>query len=154
MRPMYWRKAFKRVVRIADYTDPDAHPERQSKVFAAIDWDGQRLSITGVEGPKANGDAIGSCGQIRLDVSWHTNRIPEYSQIAGIWKRWHLNNMRAGCEHQRAERWDKRLLSEPCPTCGYKFGSEWLHEEVPDHVLIFLRQLTDASAIVPMVWLR
>lgn len=26
-------------------------------------------------------------------------------RLAGYWRRWHLNGMRAGCEHQRAEGW-------------------------------------------------
>jgi len=29
----------------------------------------------------------------------------------------------------------KGLLSEPCPECGYRYGSAWLHEELPPEVL-------------------
>lgn len=84
----------------------------------------------------------------------------------------HLNDMHAGCEHQRAEGWDKRpidpskplntygkhfpgqksdswnmlgwvtrkehpegLLSHPCPTCGYKYGSAWKRAELPAETL-------------------
>lgn len=91
-----------------------------------------------------------------------------FAEMHEIWSRWHLNDMRAGCEHQRAEKWDERpiyadkptrayvshadgtsswnmltwlpvekggLLSAPCPTCGYKYGTKWLKEELPQDVL-------------------
>jgi len=89
-------------------------------------------------------------------------------RLLELWERWHLNGLRAGCEHQRAGGWDKRpiypdkptsayvrhpdrsngwnmltwlpvehggLLSAPCPTCGYKYGSQWLYEAIPTEVL-------------------
>ena len=103
-------------------------------------------------------------GQLRETVRQYLTKplISEekLARILEIWKRWHLNGMRAGCEHQRAEGWDERpidpakpldsyglhfpgqkhsswnmliwvrrdehpegLLSYPCPTCGYKYGS-------------------------------
>ena len=87
-------------------------------------------------------------------------------RMVEIWKRWHLNDMRAGCEHQRAEKWEERRidpkelpnhagnrdeqgiiatwvlpsehkdgsLTKACPTCGYKYGSQWLREEIPPEV--------------------
>lgn len=66
-----------------------------------------RLSITGVEGPKSNGDCRGSCGQIVMSLGantvepapgWDRDKIARFLEI---WDRWHLNDMRAGCEHQR-----------------------------------------------------
>lgn len=209
------------------------------RIFVTVDWDGKRLSFTGVEGPKANGDATGSCGQ--LDVSKHSPRL------ATLWERWHLNDMRAGCEHQRADavfkttaaltlqpltwgpkyhelrkqalsggmapmdalnwretvkmvealtmghgkpahpkRWgsvgDKLLISglvkvekteerpatqvnvaehpegllmKACPTCGYKYGSKWLHEDVPEEVLRELHDMgPDATEKLPKCWRR
>lgn len=35
-------------------------------VFCSIEFDGKRLSITGVEGPLASGNARGGCGQIEM----------------------------------------------------------------------------------------
>lgn len=32
-------------------------------------------------------------------------------------------------------------VGQPCPTCGYEYGSAWLYEPVPADVLEFLRQL-------------
>ena len=37
------------------------------------------------------------------------------------------------------------LLCRPCPTCGYKYGSEWRYEEVPAEMLGFLRALPDTD---------
>lgn len=91
----------------------------------------------------------------------------ELAQLIEIWDRWHLNNMRAGCEHQRALGWDstvpldpskpvgwgnyatwKRhdehpngLLCKPCPVCGYEYGSAWLHEPLPQEVVDFVEGL-------------
>lgn len=37
------------------------------------------------------------------------------------------------------------LLGKPCPTCGYRYGSAWLYEPVPEHVLTWLQTLPTAS---------
>lgn len=95
----------------------------------------------------------------------------DLAELVSIWRRWHLNDMRAGCEHQREEGWDERpidptkptntygrhfegqqqdswnllgwvrpdehpdgLLTKPCPVCGYKYGSAWLTEDLPESV--------------------
>jgi hypothetical protein len=95
-------------------------------VFATIEWKGGRLSITGVIGPKANGDALGSCGQIvgeslegiELAPDW----TPEtYARFVETWERWHLNDMRAGCEHQRANWGDP---TERVEVVSYKLTTE------------------------------
>lgn len=39
---------------------------------------------------------------------------------------------------------EKGILCKPCPVCGYKYGSEWLKEEVPEEVLDFLKSLPDS----------
>lgn len=31
------------------------------------------------------------------------------------------------------------MLSQPCPVCGYKYGSAWLHEELPESIISELR---------------
>lgn len=94
------------------------------RVFVKVDWNGKRLSITGVDGPKSNGDARGGCGQIidtlrELGVyapGWDKAKAEE---LARVWERWHLNDMRAGCEHQRAEEWDERPIDPTKPTHSY-----------------------------------
>jgi hypothetical protein len=102
---------FTRHVRIAHLRYPwGVDGEQPLAVYATIKWDGKRLSITGVEGPKANGHAWGSCGQVTMNSADHVQRIPEYDQLAEVWERWHLNDMNAACEHQRAEGWGKEDL--------------------------------------------
>ena len=97
-------------------------------------------------------------------------------RMAAIWKRWHLNDMRAGCEHQRAAEWKKvridpaevpnitancdekgvlaiwvrktehpaGLLCEPCPVCGYRYGTAWLKEEIPQDIQDEIRSWSNA----------
>lgn len=78
-------------------------------VYVTAKWNGKSLSITGVEGPKLDGDARGGCGQITLRPGdfdfFHFDWTPEkMARLQAIWDRWHLNDMRPGCEHQRAAR--------------------------------------------------
>ena len=100
------------------------------------------------------------------------------ARLREIWERWHLNGMRAGCEHQRAEKWHERpidpskptntygqwcgergpttwnmltwvtkkdhpqgLMCEPCPVCGYKYGTAWLHEPLPPEIIAELCEM-------------
>jgi hypothetical protein len=200
-------------------------------LFVTIKWDGTRLSFTGVEGPQRSGNCVGSVGQcfralddvVSFADGWDAVRA---RVLRGLWDRWHLNDMRPGCIHQR--RWDtttkvtlytyrlnsatqkarrdleqevrvavKRgetfmpkaaqarlmnapyeivtdgdaehcidpiwyelhktedkaagwvrptehpdgLLCKPCPTCGYEYGSQWLHEAVPPQVIAYLASL-------------
>lgn len=86
------------------------------RLYVTIDWDGKRLSITGVIGPKSNGNARGSCGQTGIPPLLPQPQ-DEYThamvgQLRAIWDRWHLNDMRVGCEHQRAA-WDHATLTAP-----------------------------------------
>lgn len=81
------------------------------RLFVTIEYKDGRLSITGVEGPLSSGDCRGSCGQtgIRADITpndkegWTTETVDRLRQI---WDRWHLNDMRPGCEHQQGPEWD------------------------------------------------
>lgn len=119
-------------------------------VFVKVKFDGKRLSISGVEGPTHGGNAKGSCGQITISPQTYNKYAPGWdkakaSMLQKLWDRWHLNDMRAGCEHQRAEKWDKKRLSEPCPTCGYKYGTAWLTEEVPPDVIDWLQCLPETD---------
>jgi len=116
-----------------------------------------------------------SIEDLTLALGWTKEKI---KQFFDIWDRWHLNNMRAGCEHQREAGWNKQkideslpletygkffegqgikswnmwawipekdhpqgLLSKACPVCGYRYGSAWLKEELPQNVIDFLEVL-------------
>lgn len=231
--------AFKKTVRPGRVT---VYGDKAADLFVAIEWDGKRLSISGVEGPRASGDCAGSCGQCtdslrNLDAlypGWTPNMV---RQLAETWDTWHLNDMRPGCQHQRdwdtaakvtlytyrlnpeasrtqralkaalhkrveqgetvtatpderelmalpwevttdgdAERgpdachyslertetkstgWVRPnehpdgLLCKPCPECGYEYGSQWLHEDVPADVIAWLAALPDTDK--PNPWGR
>jgi hypothetical protein len=90
-------------------------------VFVKIKFDGKRLSITGVEGPTKNGNCYGGCGQIKLNprkaaYGWTPNLV---QSLVDVWEEWHLNDMRAGCLHQRALMWDKLPINSELPTDTY-----------------------------------
>jgi len=87
------------------------------KVFVTVEYSSDgKLSLTGVEGPKPNGDAKGSCGQIIIGFKEYDARgyltldeitpadgwTPEsIRRLFDVWAAWHGNDMQAGCEHQR-----------------------------------------------------
>jgi hypothetical protein len=168
--------AWQRVVKPGRTIDGD--------LWLTIKWQFDRnqkweLSISGVAGPKANGDAKGSCGQCdeylrgRIDLApgWQGEWV---DRLWHTWDRWHLNGMKAGTPRQEAflrqirdefpgypvshYEWAKERLAEvglqpdmdptyrqlkgddPIPQ-PYSYGSSWLYEEVPAHVLDFLRSL-------------
>ena len=56
-------------------------------------------------------------------------------RLVEIWQRWHLNDMRAGCAHQRAAGWSSEDCGKPCSWCGYRYGTAWLREEIPADVV-------------------
>lgn len=130
-------------------------------LFLDIRFDGERLAIFGVEGPKCNGDAEGGCGQVIGSLDQILSYEPGFNaevvaRLQSIWSRWHLNDMRAGCEHQRD--WEtgrevtahpQGLLSKPCEVCGYKYGTEWRTETVPLDVLDFLESLPATTLSYP-----
>lgn len=106
------------------------------------------------------------CGQIANDLS-DDSLIPadgfEYSdilKIQSIWKRWHLNNVRAGTPKQEAFIREWRLSNkyssydEACKALneadllidnGYRYGTSWLKEKVPTEVIKYLFSLPAIS---------
>ena len=98
----------KTVGRTADYTTGEPVPE--GTVINV-------LSITGVEGPLANGDACGSCGQIgmHMDEAYLSTiqlaegwTMPMVKQLLEVWKNYHLNDMKAGCDHWAEQGFDPK----------------------------------------------
>lgn len=87
-------------------------------VFCSIKFDGKCLSISGVVGPRKSGNCVGSCGQINMGFSssditswapgWNKEKLDRFLEL---WDKWHLNDMRAGCKHQRAENWGKEKIT-------------------------------------------
>ncbi len=138
------------------------------------------LSITGVEGPKANGDANGSCGQIGM-LEWvpigYTSGYDDatIARLREVWDNHHLNDMCAGSPAQsaylKANPVDDRMnhykkASQALRDAGlnpdpnhihngkpYVYGSAWLHEDVPEEIIEWLFSLPDTGAdMLPSVW--
>lgn len=90
--------------------------EGEAKGFCKIKFEEGRLSISGVIGPKRNGNAKGSCGQC-VDEIRNGTPAPEWNQemlnrFCDIWDEWHLNDMRPYCQHQKALGWDQLARKE------------------------------------------
>lgn len=74
-----------------------------------------------------SGDCNGHMGQCQDEIRRLIDRItwaPAWSreraaQLLDVWERWHLNDLRPGCEHQRAEGWDKRPIDPSKPLDAY-----------------------------------
>lgn len=148
----------------------DTGRTNSSRAFCTISYKDGRLSIKGVIGPLSNGDCMGSCGQCFEEIGkgqvvdgWTQSMLDKFCDI---WDKWHLNDMRPYCEHQKSLGWDKisqtkvpidteyhllgflhpeehpdGILTKECPVCGYKYGTSWKKEEVPEDVLEWLFNL-------------
>lgn len=158
-------------------------------VFVTVDWCSSdlnkrytRLTFTGVIGPKANGDARGSCGQIELgydEAPWLANgdlKRAELTRLIEVWRKWHLHDMQAGSPRQMAyleAHPVKAVYPEPhydrarevLAAAGldpdtehlvddepYRYGHGWLRVEVPEDVLEWLAGLPETSRKYP--WAR
>lgn len=98
--------------------------------------DGVRISISGFVIEKGRRNAS-SAGQILDDIKRVTDPAPGWSRdairnLARIWQYWHLNDMRAGCIHERNR--------QDCPV-GYRTGQAWLYEAPDDDTLRAVEQL-------------
>ncbi len=94
----------------------DVYGSKKSNAFARIEYNDGRLSICGVIGPMSNGNCIGSAGQCYDEIlegtptgEWTSVMLKKFIDI---WKRWHLNDMRPTCEHQRELGWEKEASEE------------------------------------------
>lgn len=222
-----------------------------AEAYAKIEYENGKLSICGVVGPKRNGDYKGSVGQCvdeikkgRVKGEWTEDMLQKFCDT---WERWHLNDMRPYCEHQKALGWDEQtqekvkvmkwdrtqetwnkiktaekraieclksgktfiptpeetmyanvgygvttyndelpehpefyefreknclghsnveyktrgwisynehplgFLGKPCPVCGYKYGTSWIKEEVPQDVIDWLFSLPETK--IQLAWI-
>ena len=125
---------------------------RSFKAYVEIEYTNGNLSLQGVEGPLPSGACLGSCGQIGMHFNLD-NYTPAKGwdkasilQLMEIWKLYHLNDMRAECEHQRLN--GITYESDPqnvCPICGYKIGSAWKFQPVPEEILSILTSYPEAE---------
>lgn len=116
----------------------------------------RELSIVG----EINTHTFGQCdASIRELVEQHGSGHRDKGEILkllDIWDRWHLNTMRAGTPRQQEilRPWLKRTpnkdYTEQCDYLfshglliddGYKYGTAWLYEPLPDDVITFISGL-------------
>ncbi len=110
--------------------------------------------ITNLQRFSMTGDAVAyrckepySCGQNLYELLNVTKPVKgitleDLKALHDAWDTYHLNDMKALCDHQTAiyedTTYGKRLDLDaigPCPVSGYKPGSAWLATAVPDDVL-------------------
>lgn len=139
-----------------------------------VETDGE---FHGLDVHKENGKNVyltQSCGQITEELSRFFPEVVPYLK-------WHLNDMKAGCEHQEGlgwkpcpgyhkenetcspvvlpevtdawghrrpfqSEWSKKdpkkckydAIGAPCPTCDYKYGTEWKKRELTEAVISWI----------------
>ena len=100
--------------------------------FCEINYSDGRLSISGVVGPLPSGNCRGSAGQCVEEIrngtpasGWNREML---NKFCDIWDRWHLNDMRAYCSHQKELGWDKEA-SEEITVYHYSLTSEALKKQ-------------------------
>lgn len=68
---------------------------------------------------------VESCGQnyghLKADIATRVIPRAQLDRMLAVWERWHLNDMRAGCEHQRAA-WD---VSEQVTVTSYTWSTDY-----------------------------
>lgn len=124
--------------------------------------EGLVLSICGNIWNQKRTDCI-QCGQIEVTLrKIHTSKLilfngniseENFLKLLDIWDRWHLNDLNAGCIHQRdllkkiINHDYEYLITLPefnqCSKCGYKYGSAWLFEKLPKDIIQFIKSLED-----------
>ena len=85
--------------------------EYYQNAYAEIEYEDGILSIHGVIAPRSDGNCLGSCGQCIDEIrsgkpteDWTDKMLQKFCDI---WDRYHLNDMRPYCEHQKALNWDQ-----------------------------------------------
>lgn len=99
----------------------------QSNAFVEITYENGKLSLRGVIGPMRNGNCKGSCGQCDEEIR---NGMPKepwtkemLEKLCDIWDKWHLNDMRPYCQHQKEFGWREQAC-EKITLYHYKLNDE------------------------------
>lgn len=119
---------------------------KRVNVYCSIEFENDRLSISGVIGPMSNGDCVGSCGQIDMSFRPPENDYnseffefqmkyynefmdsiiykegwnkADFEKFLTIWKLYHLNHLSPACEHQILLGWDKEKIDPNKSTRAY-----------------------------------
>jgi hypothetical protein len=92
-------------------------PGRNSDGLIVIDinYKDGKLSISGSTN-HASGQIYDCLKITQYQEGWDKTKV---DRLVEIWKRWHLNHMRAGCEHQQEQEWNKRPIDPSLPLNKY-----------------------------------
>lgn len=120
-----------------------------------------RLTISGVEGPRRDGNSEGSSGQIVIghlptDGYWIKPgdgwTRPAITKFLRTWDRWHLNDMRAGAPDQESALRDQRarggldnLPDYYAAACAYLDSCGILTSKSAGQIVVHGRSAVDAS---------
>lgn len=106
--------------------------QKTANAFAEINFENGKLSIHGVVGPMSNGNCRGSCGQCVDEIrkgtptdDWTDDMLQKFCDI---WDKYHLNDMRPYCEHQKQLGWDK-LAKKEVTIYHFKLRSEVIRKQ-------------------------
>lgn len=84
--------------------------------FVKIEFNGNRLSMTGVIGPNRYGNCSGSAGQCIEEIRAGEPKEPwtreMVDKLCKVWNEWHLNDMRPYCAHQKELGWRELAVKE------------------------------------------
>lgn len=112
---------FKRVVRPGTV---QLWEGKRASLFVCIEYKAGKLSLTAVEGPKANGDCLGSCGQADDGLVSDGFAPGEHwtrDMATQLWQAWqdhHLNDMKPYSVAMKAEGWHHKAA---LAMLGYRF---------------------------------
>jgi hypothetical protein len=120
-----------KVVRIGTVPLRTTYRIESCDVFCKIYFDGRKLSITGVEGPRPNGDCWGSCGQLEMSLRGDLHRITPalgwdldmLRRFFDVWHEWHMNEMCAFDVEMKAAGW-RELAQRPVDKHFFVLTSE------------------------------
>lgn len=107
--------------------------KRRARAFVRIEYSADgRLSLSGVIGPLASGNCLGSCGQC-VDTIRAGDPVGEWTpqmlrKLCNVWDRRRLNDMRPCCEHQRQLEWDK-LAEKKVTLYRYRLKDEIVQKQ-------------------------
>lgn len=132
-----------------DFTKQVKFEDSLIRFTIEIEYKDDRLSITGDGREKVKGRWHEWCGGQVYDELFE--RFPESTELVEIWKRWHLNDLNAGDPiqesylrvHGRGKDYEEScsILFEAglLEHNGYKYGTAWKFETVPEYILKKLR---------------
>lgn len=119
-------------------------PSTRSVEHGPVSPAAPRLSISAlIYGPRCREPwAAGQCIEGAAAVTSGPWSAADRARLLEIWRRWHLNDMRAACAHMDlpAETSYEARRHITCPLTGYRYGSAWLAEELPADVLADVRR--------------